>query len=360
VSEVIKKIEETAREVRQTAKQGKKPTMRFPIRTLANVRYDPKIGFFQLGRKHKERALTYTTVRTFAQSMRMLALCKNLVESDEIIHKREAYYQAYNWGECRFNEQPESDTIMDDIEAMYLVNREQLGFIPDVHGGSVIGELIVTDKNPATGKTIDLDMTKMGTSGWTIPSRVEELKFKTKAKFILVVETTAIYQRLVHHAFWKERNCILVAMSGVPTRACRRFVRRMADENKIPVYVFTDGDPYGYMNIYRTLKVGSGNAAHINEFFCVPQARYLGVTPWDIKKYKLPTHPLKDEDRKRAHDALKSDPFVKSHKKWQEALETMLKLGERVEQQAFAARGLNFVMETYLPEKLAHPEEFLP
>ena len=46
--------------------------------------------------------------------------------------------------------------------------------------------------------------------------------------------------------------------------------------------VFVDGDPYGISNIYRTLKVGSGNAAHLSRFFCVPQARYLGVTPDDI------------------------------------------------------------------------------
>ena len=96
-------------------------------------------------------------------------------------------------------------------------------------------------------------------------------------------------------------------MGGVPSRACRRFVRRLADAFKLPVYVFTDGDPYGYFNIYRTLKVGSGNAAHLNEFFCVPQARYLGVTPYDVEAFDLRdcTHPLQQVDIKRAQDALK-------------------------------------------------------
>ena len=88
-------------------------------------------------------------------------------------------------------------------------------------------------------------------------------------------------------------------MGGVPTRACRRFIRGLSDEMNLPVYVFTDGDMYGYANIYRTLKVGSGNAAHINEYFCVPRAKFLGVTPQDIIDYKLPTHPLKEVDIKR-------------------------------------------------------------
>jgi DNA topoisomerase VI subunit A len=35
-------------------------------------------------------------------------------------------------------------------------------------------------------------------------------------------------------------------------------------------------------------------------------------------------------------------------------------MGVRAEQQALATHGLNYVIETYLPEKLAHPERFLP
>jgi DNA topoisomerase-6 subunit A len=124
--------------------------------------------------------------------------------------------------------------------------------------------------------------------------------------------------------------------------------------------VFVDGDPYGYSNIYRTLKVGSGNAAHLNEFFCVPQARLLGITPQDILDYQLPTHPLKDVDVKRARDALKNDPFILHHKSWQKALEQLIKMGVRAEQQALAKHGLNYVIEEYLPRKLARVEQFLP
>jgi len=166
---------------------------------------------------------------------------------------------------------------------------------------------------------------------------------------------------LLHHRYYETANCVLISMSGVPTRACRRFIRRLADDQRLPVYVFTDGDPYGYCNIYRTLKVGSGQAAHINTFFCVPQAQYLGVTPMDIKEFHLEdaTHPLEEVDIKRAKDALKNDPFIRHHKEWQDALNQMLQMGVRVEQQAFAKHGLNFVLDTYLPAKLKK-RDFLP
>jgi len=47
--------------------------------------------------------------------------------------------------------------------------------------------------------------------------------------------------------------------------------------HKLAVYCFVDCDHYGFTNIYRTLKVGSGNAAHVNRFLCMPQALFLGV-----------------------------------------------------------------------------------
>jgi len=106
--------------------------------------------------------------------------------------------------------------------------------------------------------------------------------------------------------------------------------------------------------------VGSGNAAHINEFFCVPKAVFIGVTPNDIEKYDLPTHPLKDIDIKKIKDMLKNDPFFKEHKDWQKALQKMNRLKVRVEQQAFAAHGLNFVIDTYLPEKIKDKKLWLP
>ena len=151
-------------------------------------------------------------------------------------------------------------------------------------------------------------------------------------------------------------------MGGVPTRACRRFVRLLSEQAQIPVYAFTDCDPYGFTNIYRTLKVGSGNAAHINQFFCVPAGRYLGLTPQDIVDFDLnkATHPLAEVDVKRAFDALKNDPFFQSQKPWKAAIDMLMKMQKRAEQQALSLHGLNFVIDEYLPVKLKNIDKFLP
>jgi len=358
--QVLDAISDQAKSVYNKIKKKKTPELKMPLRALSNVKYDSKDGFFELLGKMKERTLTASTIKTFAQTLKMMAHAKLIIQQDDITTKREMYYISKNWKEAAFKEQPESDTVMDDIEAMMMVNREQLGFIPEEKGGEIAGKLVVIDQDPETGKELKIDCTKFGSGAYSIPTTVEHLKFETKAKFILAIETAGMFQRLVKHNYWKKADCILVSMGGVPTRSLRRFIRRLSDDRNLPVYVFTDGDPYGYFSIYRTLKVGSGNAAHINKFFCVPKAKFLGVTPQDIIDYKLPTHPLKDVDIKKIKDIIKNDPFCAHHKEWQKALGLMQKMKVRVEQQAFAASGLNYVLTKYLPDKMKNRKTWLP
>ena len=352
-----------ARRIHGEAVKGRRPEIKTPQRSLSNVSLHKTKGYLEIGRKRIVRSLTYNTVRTFAQTLKFMALSKEMIGIDDLASKREVYYQSINWGQARFKDQGESDGVMDDVEAMFSihgVSREQLRFIPEEHGGAVAGHLTVIDQDPETGADVRIDCRSLGSGSYTVPSLVEGLRFETDAKFVLAVETGGMYQRLTHHRWWRQTKSVIVNLGGVPSRATRRFLRRLADEHDLPVYVFTDCDPYGFANIYRTLKVGSGNAAHINRFYCVPSARLLGVTPQDILDYKLPTHPLKDVDVKRAKAALKNDPFFQSHKRWREAIEQQVKMGVRAEQQAFAKFHLNFVMETYLPDKLGNPKGMLP
>ena len=189
-TDVGRQIEDIARhDVYDKIMKKKQPELQMPLRALSNVKYDSKGGYFELLGKMKERTLTASTIKTFAQTLRMMAHAKNVVKSDDITTKREMYYISKNWGEAAFKEQPESDTVMEDIEAMMMVNREQLGFIPEEKGGEIAGKLVVIDKDPDTGKEIKIDCTKFGSGAYSIPISVEHLKFETSAKFILAIET---------------------------------------------------------------------------------------------------------------------------------------------------------------------------
>jgi len=357
-------IEGVAQRVLDAVEAGELPELSIPSRTLANVRYDQQLGHFVIGNKAKRRRLGVRTARAFAQTMKLLALSKQLVDTDEFATKREAYYVAKAWGDCRFEEQSASDAILDDLEALAArdgVTREALGFFPESHGGSVAGLLTIIDETPE-GIELRVDLTRLGRGAYTVPRDPAPLRFESEAELVLVIETGGMFQRLASHRFWERIPCILVEMGGVPTRATRRFVGQLNERLDLPVYCFTDCDPYGFANIYRTLKAGSGNAAHTSGIYAVPEAHFLGVTPEDIKEFGLEdaTRPLEAVDIKRAEDALKNDPFFRAHPRWVAAIEQLLSMGVRAEQQALAKWGLNYVIEEYLPRKLAHPERFLP
>jgi len=358
-------IDSIAGKVRAAIDAGRLPDIRLPVRSLENVTYDKAKGYFELGDAEKVRTLSVTTARSFAQTLRLMATSRTMVEHNDFATKREVYYISKNWGECRFDEQAESDATMDDIEAiasLHGLSREQLRFYPESHGGSVAGRLTVIDRNPATGVAVEVDCGNLGSGAYSIPRSVEHLLFRTDAQFVLAIETGGMFQRLNNHRFWESARCIIVEMGGVPTRATRRFLRLLSDKQKLPVYCFVDCDPYGFTNIYRTVKVGSGNAAHINRFLCVPQARFLGVTPQDIVDFRLEdaTHKLSAVDIKRAQDALQNDPFIMAHPEWIAAIRQLLDMGVRAEQQALAKWGLNYVISEYLPRKLADTRRFLP
>jgi DNA topoisomerase-6 subunit A len=364
-SRTIAFIDSIASSVRASIARNELPAIDVIVRSLSNVSYDPEKGYLELGETHKSRTISVNTIRSFAQTLRLMATARDMVQSNDFATKREAYYVSKNWGDCRFDDQSESDAIMDDIEALaslHELSREHLRFYADSHGGSVAGELVVIDAHPETGAAVEIDCRNLGTGAYSIPRSVENLAFRTNASFVLAIETGGMFQRLNNHRFWKTANCILVEMAGVPTRATRRFLRRLTYEMDLPLYCFVDCDPYGFTNIYRTLKAGSGNAAHINPIFCVPRARFLGVTPRDIRDYGLDdaTHPLTKIDIKRAQDAIRNDPFFTAFPEWVAAIEELLSMGVRAEQQALAKWGLNYVIEEYLPRKLADPSSFLP
>jgi DNA topoisomerase-6 subunit A len=120
---VAKKITETAKDVHTKILKNRSPTMVTPVRSLSNVKYQVKTGYFEMLGKNKQRTLTVGTVKTFAQTLKMMSLAKELIDSNDMATKREAYYISKNWGRAGFSEQSESDTIMDDVEAMFCVNR---------------------------------------------------------------------------------------------------------------------------------------------------------------------------------------------------------------------------------------------
>ena len=74
---------DSANNVHKHISRKKKPDLSFPIRSLKNVSYSTRKGYFEIGNSTKVRTLTVNTVKSFAQTLRMMGLSKELVETND-------------------------------------------------------------------------------------------------------------------------------------------------------------------------------------------------------------------------------------------------------------------------------------
>jgi len=349
----IQKIEKLADSVLKAVKGGKNPFLEIPIRSLANVKFNEKRRLIELGTQRQRRYFfNVSMAKKFMQTFLVSEACKELIDSGKTTSIRDLYYMTkHTLGETRqntFEEQEESDPIIEDVEVAIDSLREELHLFATGRG-SMVGPLTIRD----TGDTIDLR--RMGSGGWSVPSIVEEhvVQFgKSEARYVLLVEKDAVWKRFNEDKFWQREKCIIVTGQGQPPRGVRRLVRRLNHELKLPVYVLVDNDPWGFY-IYSVLKQGSINLAYESMRMAVPTARFIGLSSFDKLTFKLPSNvaiKMNDQDVSRAKQML-AYPWFQA-KQWQQEIEEMVKSGQKFELEALSRRGISFITEEYLPKKL--------
>lgn len=329
------------------------------VRSKSNVHYDEEDGRLELGDSYSTRKfLNISHARKFMQTTLVANKCKELVQNGRTASIREVYYQLKHTvpglDENTFEDQDESNNVVVDIETSTGAIREDLHLFAEPKG-RLFGPITINDSGDS------IDCMSMGTSGLAIPSIVDHYEFEEhSADFIMVVETSAMVNRLVEEDFHEEHNAILIGTGGQPARGARRLINIMHNRLDLPVYVFTDGDPWGYY-IYSVLKSGSMSLAFQSDRLATPDAKLIGMTMEDIDEYGLEhvTEDLKGKpsdnggptkDYKRINDVMEYDWMQK--KEWQDQFQKMLDKGVRVEQQALASQSLEFVANTYLPQKI--------
>ncbi len=344
-------IEELGKDLAKEVLSNKPPIMDVPIRALSNVTFDRKTQTLQLGNKKLERNFFNAGhSKRFLQTLEVAAASKELLEVGKHTSLRDVFYMIKrtipNTKINIVDEQTESDDAIEDLEVLTGLSREQLNINANKMG-SVAGHVIVEDKGD------ELDWSKMGSGGWSIPSNVEEIKFKkVKAKYVIYMEKAAIWERLHEDKFWDKQNCIIMSSQGQTTRGIRRLLQRLSQEHKLPIYVLADFDPWGFY-IYSVLKYGSINLAHMSESMTLSTARFLGITADDIEAYGLKKNliALKEVDMKRL-EQLQNYEWFKDNKNWQRQFKLMKTLKAKAEIQALSGRGISFITDKYLPEKI--------
>ncbi|UXD21646.1 DNA topoisomerase VI subunit A [Ignicoccus pacificus DSM 13166] len=344
-------------------RRGEEPELVLPKRTLANTVWDAEQRILRLGEGTLTRKfLDASEAKKFMKTVLMASIIYEALLNDEYPTIRDLYYRGKHTivyrdhkgrrrEENTWDEQKESDAVITDVEVYTGLLREEM-LILSKEKGKVVGNMRIR----SGGDVIDLS--KMGHGAYAIEPTPDLIEFiDVDAEYVLVIEKDAVFQQLHRIKFWDRYKCLLVTSSGQPDRATRRFVRRLNEELGLPVYVLTDADPYGWY-IYSVFRSGSITLSYESERLATPSAKFLGVSMSDIfeknwlspKERKNVIIKAKDTDIKRAKEMMRYQWF--QSRKWKHEINLFLKKKSKLEIEALAVKGLKFLSEVYIPQKI--------
>lgn len=332
--------------------KAKRPVLEAVKCSLDNSFYSPKVGFLTPGDKVVKTELNVSSVQKMARTIFMLEILLGNLKSGAVNTKRELYYISKglvksnsHYKPLDFDDQPESDAIIDFICDMLEIYREEMNCFANDRGGQTYSKNLVVTETLADGETAVVDLSGLGTTPFQPKNKPQQFRLKPKKgkiDFCLIIESEGTANTLVANGMHTRHNCIIIGAQGVPSNGVRGWCKTIQDQLKIPMYFYGDLDAYTLQNIFRTLKAGSAASLIRNSDFSAPDVKFLGVLPEDVKKYDLLCYSVNERDAaearslKKAKDALENDPFFQDKKNGRLAdiLRWLVKERKRCEQQA--------------------------
>ncbi|KAM4831901.1 meiotic recombination protein SPO11 isoform X2 [Urocitellus parryii] len=309
-------------------------------------RFEDSVGLQMVAhcttRKIKSNSLK--SVKKFALILKILSMIYKLVQSNTYATKRDIYYTDSQL----FGTQTVVDDIINDISCMLRVPRRSLHIL-STSKGLIAGNL----------RYIEEDGTKVhcpcGATAVAVPSNIQGIRnLITDAKFLLIVEKDATFQRLLDDDFCNKMSpCIMVTGKGVPDLNTRLLVKKLWDSFHIPVFTLVDADPHG-IEIMCIYKYGSRSMSFEAHNLTVPAMRWLGLLPSDIKRLNVPRDsliPLTKRDQGKLDSILKR-PYITCQPFWRREMEIMAESKMKAEIQALTSLSSDYLSRVYLPNKL--------
>lgn len=347
-------LEKLADGVVKSALSGREPKFDVPTRAASNTKWNKSRGILQMGPATSSRELfNLGQARNFMQTLLHGQGIQALIAEGKTSSLRGMFYKGLHTiqgtKEKTFDDQTESDKVLEDLEVTLGALREELHVFAKKRG-TMVGNLTVIDSGD------EINCRRMGSGGYAIPSicEPEVIQFAdVQADFILHVEKDTVWQRFNEDRFWETHNCILTEGSGQPTRGVRRMLHRLHKEHNLPVICLLDCDPWGHY-IYSVIKQGSISLAFESERLAIPEAKFLGIRAKDYKECDLSDDvqiALNDRDIARAKQ-IKEYPWFADNRQWQREIDKMLANGFKMEVEGLITKDISYVTETYVPERL--------
>ncbi|VCX30566.1 unnamed protein product [Gulo gulo] len=242
-SEVLGSIESVIQDVITSVARNEAPAFTIDNRSSwENIKFEDSVGLQMAShcttRKIKSDSLK--SVKKFALILKILSMIYKLVQSNTYATKRDIYYTDSQL----FGNQTVVDNIINDISCMLKMPRISLHIL-STSKGLIAGNL----------RYLEEDGTRVhctcGSTAVAVPSNIQGIRnLITDAKFLLIVEKDATFQRLLDDSFCNRMSpCIMVTGKGVPDLNTRLLVKKLWDTFHIPVFALVDADPHGDLSL---------------------------------------------------------------------------------------------------------------
>ncbi|XP_021820855.1 meiotic recombination protein SPO11-2 [Prunus avium] len=275
--------------------------------------------------------------KAFIRVWKVMAMCSQILGQEKKVTQREIFYKLLCDSPDYFSSQSQVNRTVQDVVALLRCSRYSLGIMASSRG-LVAGRLLLQEPNQGV-----VDCAACGFSGHGISgdlSSIDSLIMKTDARYIIVVEKHAIFQRLVDDRVFNQIPSILITAKGYPDIATRLLLHRMSRAfPDLPILALVDWNPAG-LAILCTFKFGSiGMGLEAYRYAC--NVKWLGVRGDDLEL--IPEHalvPLKPKDLQIAKSLMSSEILQENYR---EELTFMVESGQRAEIEALYFHGYDYL-----------------
>ncbi|XP_075757263.1 meiotic recombination protein SPO11 isoform X2 [Pelodiscus sinensis] len=360
-SEILGAIENVIQDIVTSLARNKAPVLTLVNRSdWRNIQFKDSVGL-QMISHHTTRKIKSDCPKSatkFALILKMLSVIYKMVQDNTYATKRDIYYS----DTLLFGSQSVVDNIVNDISCMLKIPRRSLHILSTTKG-CISGNLSYTEED-GTKVNCTCNATAV-----IVPSNVQGIR---NAKFILIVEKDATFQRLLDDDFCNKLSpCIMITGKGVPDLNTRLLVRKLWDTCHIPIFTLMDADPHDHPSKLCNFSYVN-NGAEINVLrstYCpvfitsmsfeahhltVPAIRWLGLLPSDIERLNIPKDaliPLTKRDQNKLA-SMQKRPYMACQPMWKKEMEIMAASKMKAEIQALMSLSSDYLSRVYLPNKL--------
>ncbi|NXS11146.1 SPO11 protein, partial [Neodrepanis coruscans] len=346
-SEVLEAIENVIQGVLQSLAQKKAPVLTLANRTdWRNIEFKDNVGLQMIPRSTTKqiRSDCPKSAPRFALMLKILSMIYKMVQSNTYATKRDIYYS----DPLLFGSQSAVDQIINDISCMLRIPRRSLHILSTTKG-FVAGNLSYTEEDGTK-----VNCTCSSTVGIIKQEHLNRKDLISHAKFMLIVEKDATFQRLLDDDFLnKVSPCIMITGRGVPDLNTRLLVRKLWEAFQIPAFALMDADPHG-----KSVEVHCPFLFQSMSFeahqLTVPSMKWLGLLPSDLRRLNISKDALipftKQDHNKLA--SIQKRPYIACQPLWKKELEMMATSKLKAEIQALTSLSQDYLSRVYLPNKL--------